>query len=512
MKFEIKKLLLAIWLVVLAWAPAWGQQSQLGGRAGSFVMLGATNNTLYVTNNYNISSDTSNGVVVITLAGTTAARGTYTIKSSVGGVTVWTNANGAYGLIDDPSLSFDDEFAITNAAGVEYYYAAVLIGGTWSKAAAGANPVPASNYGPTTNYHLEVISTPVSLPVPVTQSNIIYVRTNGNNYFAQRGRVDAAYSNFWSALAVAQAWDIIDIGPGTFYETNATTTSLPIGLKIRGQGQRVTTLKAVTVGSSALNLNNSNIVSDLTTDFGLISGGIYNATNTTVLRVEGFGTSDVWVGNRARGVKIIDCDFYCTSDCVADLESTGPTWPIIEIINTRLYADNLGVNNSCHGINHSGNSQIVISGGSISAINSATCAAIWASSSPVGGGGSITWNGTVLLSSTTNSGGVAYDLFNESGTKTRLVGRGQSFSNYTTAATSRTMNTWAGKVKLASGSQTYTVTDNLVASTSLILASVATDDATILSVKAIPGSGSFTLKCNGNAAANCDISWWLMNQ
>lgn len=83
-----------------------------------------------------------------------------------------------------------------------------------------------------------------------------------------------------------------------------------------------------------------------------------------------------------------------------------------------------------------------------------------------------------------------------------------SYSNYTTAATARTMNTYAGKVNLSAGQTTYTVTDSLVAATSAILATVNTADATATFVRAIPGSGSFTLVTTATTG-NTSISWWL---
>lgn len=87
---------------------------------------------------------------------------------------------------------------------------------------------------------------------------------------------------------------------------------------------------------------------------------------------------------------------------------------------------------------------------------------------------------------------------------------GMSYSNYTSAATARTMNTWGGKVLLSSGQTTYTVTDNLVSTATSIQATLNAVDATATLVRAVPGSGSFTLVVNAAATANLPITWWIV--
>lgn len=86
-----------------------------------------------------------------------------------------------------------------------------------------------------------------------------------------------------------------------------------------------------------------------------------------------------------------------------------------------------------------------------------------------------------------------------------------SQSNYVTAANARTMHTFAGKVKIASGSQDYVVTDSNVANTSLAWATVNTTNGTAVSCQAFPGTGFLALKLNASATADCDVTWWIMN-
>lgn len=79
----------------------------------------------------------------------------------------------------------------------------------------------------------------------------------------------------------------------------------------------------------------------------------------------------------------------------------------------------------------------------------------------------------------------------------------------TTASTGMTMNRQTGRVRLASGSQTYLVTNNLATANSIVTATINTDDANALSVKAIPAAGLITLKVNAATAADTDISFFI---
>lgn len=82
--------------------------------------------------------------------------------------------------------------------------------------------------------------------------------------------------------------------------------------------------------------------------------------------------------------------------------------------------------------------------------------------------------------------------------------------NSTASLTGTNMTTLAGRVTLAATAQTYIVTNSQVTANSIVLAVVNSDDATVVSVKAIPGTGILTLKANGVAAANTTISYWII--
>jgi hypothetical protein len=78
-----------------------------------------------------------------------------------------------------------------------------------------------------------------------------------------------------------------------------------------------------------------------------------------------------------------------------------------------------------------------------------------------------------------------------------------------TATTTTNIHQQTGRVKLASGQQSYVVTNSLVTANSVVVATVNSDDANILSVKAIPAAGFLTLKGNNTAAADTDISFFI---
>jgi hypothetical protein len=73
------------------------------------------------------------------------------------------------------------------------------------------------------------------------------------------------------------------------------------------------------------------------------------------------------------------------------------------------------------------------------------------------------------------------------------------------------INKASGRVNFAAAAQMLVVTDSLCTINSIILATVATDDTTALSCKAIPGNGSFTLKLNAAATAETAVNWLLTN-
>lgn len=75
----------------------------------------------------------------------------------------------------------------------------------------------------------------------------------------------------------------------------------------------------------------------------------------------------------------------------------------------------------------------------------------------------------------------------------------------------QTINKTSGRVNFAIGAQTLVVTNSLATANSIVMATVAADDATALSCKAIPAAGQFTLKLNATASAETAVAWLLTN-
>lgn len=74
----------------------------------------------------------------------------------------------------------------------------------------------------------------------------------------------------------------------------------------------------------------------------------------------------------------------------------------------------------------------------------------------------------------------------------------------------QTINKSAGSVNFAATATSLVVTNSTVASTSIIICTVGTNDATLKSVQCIAGSGSFTMFANAAAAAETRVNFWVI--
>lgn len=75
----------------------------------------------------------------------------------------------------------------------------------------------------------------------------------------------------------------------------------------------------------------------------------------------------------------------------------------------------------------------------------------------------------------------------------------------------QTINKTAGSVNFAAAATSLVVTNSLVDANSVIMATVATNDTTMLSVQAVAGSGSFTLYANAAATAETRVNFIVVN-
>jgi len=75
----------------------------------------------------------------------------------------------------------------------------------------------------------------------------------------------------------------------------------------------------------------------------------------------------------------------------------------------------------------------------------------------------------------------------------------------------QTINKTAGSVNFAAAAASLVVTNSLVTTNSIILATVATNDTTMLSVQAVATAGSFTLYANTAATAETRVNFLVVN-
>jgi hypothetical protein len=75
----------------------------------------------------------------------------------------------------------------------------------------------------------------------------------------------------------------------------------------------------------------------------------------------------------------------------------------------------------------------------------------------------------------------------------------------------QTIDKTAGSVNFAAAATSLVVTNSFVDANSVILATVATNDATMKSVAAVASAGSFTLHANAGATAETRVNWFVAN-
>lgn len=104
-----------------------------------------------------------------------------------------------------------------------------------------------------------------------------------------------------------------------------------------------------------------------------------------------------------------------------------------------------------------------------------------------------------VLNNTTHLWGVQYDgaIVTQSGTDT--------------GASPVTINKPSGKVRIASGTSAVTVTCAQCYTSSHCFISKEHNDATATDFRVVCSNGSFTITANGNATANVDLHFWLIN-
>lgn len=148
----------------------------------------------------------------------------------------------------------------------------------------------------------------------VNEATILYVRTNGNNSTAIRGRMDKPYAHLSNAVLSAVYGDVIDMGAGVWIITNQSIR-IPNGVSVRGKG------RGQTVIHNALNWGSSGpaIVPGSDSKMERLTG-----TNITPSIIQVF-----WGVNNGVSVQpaftnaiLTDVEFRGDSDCVYVLHTT----------------------------------------------------------------------------------------------------------------------------------------------------------------------------------------------
>ena len=101
-----------------------------------------------------------------------------------------------------------------------------------------------------------------------------------------------------------------------------------------------------------------------------------------------------------------------------------------------------------------------------------------------------------------------------SGTAANFFAGDMQLGKTVTAAgttTPQTINKTAGSVNFAASDASKVVTNSLVTTNSIIVATVATNDATMTSVQAVAAAGSFTLYANSAATAETRVNFLVIN-
>ncbi len=203
----------------------------------------------FQTNETHVQTFIGTNVLFVNGGGDAGVNGTYLLKGTVNGITVWTNLAGTFGVAFDPSLHFfNNEQNITNSSGSQRYE---QIGtspfpqtGTWI-VDSGTAPGPTVVVG-TNSFTTSVVAYSATAgigPVGVSEgTNIYYVSFNtGNDTNAVTGRRDRPWQNLTNVLTsptlAVHSNDIVYLLPGTNYfgEFDITVSN---GVSIVGLGLR----------------------------------------------------------------------------------------------------------------------------------------------------------------------------------------------------------------------------------------------------------------------------------
>lgn len=122
-------------------------------------------------------------------------------------------------------------------------------------------------------------------------------------------------------------------------------------------------------------------------------------------------------------------------------------------------------------------------------------------------------NNVPTLLAVSSADGVTVTKLYADSTSHRLLVSSTFTKTITPAGTTgaQVINTQSGSVNFAMSATSLVVTDSLVATTSVILATVGTNDGAMISVQAVAGNGSFTLYPSTPPLAETRVNFLVIN-
>lgn len=122
--------------------------------------------------------------------------------------------------------------------------------------------------------------------------------------------------------------------------------------------------------------------------------------------------------------------------------------------------------------------------------------------------GTVTSSGQLNLTNASN-----YNLYASGTAANYLAGDLQLAKTVTAGGTTgaRTINKTTGTVNFAAAATSLVVTNSLVTTSSIIIATVGTNDTTMKSVQVVAGAGSFTIYASAAATAETRVNFLITN-
>lgn len=272
----------------------------------------------YVSNEVHTLQFTGTNTVYVYNGGDSGVNGNYLLKGTVGGITVWTNVAGTYGIAYDPGLTFfANESSLTNSAASLRYSSGTPFppAGVWgvnAGVAPGIIVVPGTNTY-TTNVGGFYPSPLFGAPGVMLSTNYYFVNpVNGNDTNAVAGNRDRPYKNFTNVVCqyAIHSNDVIFLEAGTNYfgefDISVSNAVSIIGLGPRDQCWLAKAASKVDVADISLVPGHGSTFENFS---GNLATGNFGTTNVTLRNLHLIGWNDCLLAS-ASSSAVIDGGVY----------------------------------------------------------------------------------------------------------------------------------------------------------------------------------------------------------